>query len=153
MQLKFLPATERSGDGNGKKPPGSLIKARAAPDLMPSNSCNKLLKVILNSVRLASEWRLNDLIMSGGPSRNRTGVQGFAVLCVTTPPSGLKVRMSGALAGGSRAGGRTGANAPQPLKVFDERRFSTNDSQPAWRGPGMSIHRTCITTVLLAYNT
>ena len=24
----------------------------------------------------------------GGPSRNRTGVQGFAVLCVTTPPSG-----------------------------------------------------------------
>lgn len=27
--------------------------------------------------------------MSGGPSRNRTGVQGFAVLCVTTPPSGL----------------------------------------------------------------
>src|SRR5690606_5671076 len=26
---------------------------------------------------------------SGGPSRNRTGVQGFAVLCVTTPPSGL----------------------------------------------------------------
>ena len=27
--------------------------------------------------------------MRGGPSRNRTGVQGFAVLCVTTPPSGL----------------------------------------------------------------
>jgi hypothetical protein len=27
---------------------------------------------------------------SGGPSRNRTGVQGFAVLCVTTPPSGRK---------------------------------------------------------------
>src|SRR5690606_27273836 len=26
---------------------------------------------------------------SGGPSRKRTGVQGFAVLCVTTPPSGL----------------------------------------------------------------
>jgi hypothetical protein len=26
--------------------------------------------------------------VSGGPSRNRTGVQGFAVLCVTTPPSG-----------------------------------------------------------------
>src|SRR3989344_2184533 len=25
---------------------------------------------------------------NGGPSRNRTGVQGFAVLCVTTPPSG-----------------------------------------------------------------
>ena len=25
----------------------------------------------------------------GGPSRNRTGVYGFAVRCVTTPPSGL----------------------------------------------------------------
>jgi hypothetical protein len=29
-------------------------------------------------------------IFAGGPSRNRTGVQGFAVLCVTTPPSGLE---------------------------------------------------------------
>ena len=29
---------------------------------------------------------------AGGPSRNRTGVQGFAVLCVTTPPSGLEER-------------------------------------------------------------
>lgn len=27
----------------------------------------------------------------GGLARNRTGVQGFAVLCVTTPPRGLKV--------------------------------------------------------------
>src|SRR5471032_1403185 len=26
---------------------------------------------------------------SGGHARNRTGVQGFAVLCVTTPPRGL----------------------------------------------------------------
>ena len=26
----------------------------------------------------------------GGPSRNRTGVYGFAVRCVTTPPSGLR---------------------------------------------------------------
>ena len=26
--------------------------------------------------------------MSGGPSRNRTGVYGFAVRCVTTPPRG-----------------------------------------------------------------
>jgi hypothetical protein len=25
----------------------------------------------------------------GGPTRNRTGVRGFAVLYVTTPPSGL----------------------------------------------------------------
>lgn len=27
--------------------------------------------------------------MRGGPTGNRTRVQGFAVLCVTTPPSGL----------------------------------------------------------------
>ena len=26
--------------------------------------------------------------LSGGLARNRTGVQGFAVLCVTTPPRG-----------------------------------------------------------------
>src|SRR6185369_12427397 len=32
--------------------------------------------------------RLKSLNVGGGPSRNRTGVQGFAVLCVTTPPSG-----------------------------------------------------------------
>jgi hypothetical protein len=38
--------------------------------------------------------RLNALSVSGGPSRNRTGVQGFAVLCVTTPPSGLGVLRS-----------------------------------------------------------
>ncbi len=31
--------------------------------------------------------------MSGGPSRNRTGVRGFAVLYVTTPPSGLGHRL------------------------------------------------------------
>lgn len=27
----------------------------------------------------------------GGPSRNRTGVDGFANRCVTTPPSGLSM--------------------------------------------------------------
>jgi hypothetical protein len=35
-------------------------------------------------VSLAKSARRN-----GGPSRNRTGVYGFAVRCVTTPPSGL----------------------------------------------------------------
>ena len=29
------------------------------------------------------------MLGSGGLARNRTGVQGFAVLCVTTPPRGL----------------------------------------------------------------
>jgi hypothetical protein len=37
----------------------------------------------------------------GGPSRNRTGVHGFAVRCVTTPPSGLGA--SGGNAQGRRA--------------------------------------------------
>src|SRR3546814_4065766 len=31
----------------------------------------------------------------GGPSRNRTGVYGFAVRCVTTPPSGLARPIAG----------------------------------------------------------
>ncbi len=34
-------------------------------------------------------YRKAHLAGSGGPSRNRTGVRGFAVLYVTTPPSGL----------------------------------------------------------------
>ena len=29
----------------------------------------------------------------GGLARNRTGVQGFAVLCVTTPPRGLRAAL------------------------------------------------------------
>ena len=33
----------------------------------------------------ASNWRME----SGGLARNRTGVRGFAVRCVTTPPRGL----------------------------------------------------------------
>ena len=33
------------------------------------------------------EW-FRSGVRGGGPSRNRTGVRGFAVLCVTTPPSG-----------------------------------------------------------------
>src|SRR5690349_17769706 len=37
--------------------------------------------------------RLNSVNVRGGPSRNRTGVQGFAVLCVTTPPSGPEFAM------------------------------------------------------------
>ena len=31
----------------------------------------------------------------GGLARNRTGVQGFAVLCVTTPPRGRPLRADG----------------------------------------------------------
>lgn len=39
-----------------------------------------------------NQWNFKALPeIFGGPSRNRTGVQGFAVLCVTTPPSGLGV--------------------------------------------------------------
>ena len=38
-------------------------------------------------MRASTAGRIKGL---GGPSRNRTGVQGFAVLCVTTPPSGRK---------------------------------------------------------------
>ena len=41
-----------------------------------------------------SAQRLKTWNVGGGPSRNRTGVQGFAVLCVTTPPSGRGLAMS-----------------------------------------------------------
>ncbi len=49
------------------------------------------------AIVLAARWEFNrhvvrtaiNMMLRGGPSRNRTGVQGFAVLCVTTPPSGL----------------------------------------------------------------
>jgi hypothetical protein len=40
-------------------------------------------------------WSLKRLNVGGGPSRNRTGVQGFAVLCVTTPPPGPEVSLDG----------------------------------------------------------
>ena len=43
---------------------------------------------------LRERFQLRILVsLSGGPSRNRTGVQGFAVLCVTTPPSGRGAQM------------------------------------------------------------
>jgi hypothetical protein len=45
---------------------------------------------------------------SGGPTRNRTGVRGFAVLYVTTPPSGL-MRWKRALRVGARYVKRFGA--------------------------------------------
>ncbi len=38
--------------------------------------------------RQLRQWPLSSK-PHGGPSRNRTGVRGFAVLYVTTPPSGL----------------------------------------------------------------
>ncbi len=44
---------------------------------------------------------------SGGLARNRTGVQGFAVLCVTTPPRGLPTRRGGS--GGFDSNGRVRA--------------------------------------------
>ena len=55
---------------------------------------------------------------NGGPSRNRTGVQGFAVLCVTTPPSGR---------GETRALARWRASGQAPQLVdwsFDEMRLA-----------------------------
>jgi two-component system sensor kinase FixL len=47
----------------------------------------QLQQVMINLIRNAVD-ATEGLAARGGPSRNRTGVQGFAVLCVTTPPSG-----------------------------------------------------------------
>ena len=42
-----------------------------------------------SGLRRNDEALVYQVIMLGGPTENRTRVQGFAVLCVTTPPSGL----------------------------------------------------------------
>src|SRR5437763_791463 len=71
--------------------------------------------------RLALFWE------GGGPSRNRTGVQGFAVLCVTTPPSGR---------GEGRALARASAAGQPPADAngrFDEWRL-------AWAAPPDKSH-------------
>src|SRR5438270_12273318 len=71
-------------------------------------------------LRKSSKW-------SGGPSRNRTGVQGFAVLCVTTPPSGR---------GEGRALARASAAGQPPADAngrFDEWRL-------AWAAPPDKSH-------------
>ena len=54
---------------------------------LPEGAAPRRVRFRTSAVR---RWTPSGLIyvMSGGPSRNRTGVQGFAVLCVTTPPSG-----------------------------------------------------------------
>ena len=48
----------------------------------------------------------------GGPSRNRTGVHGFAIRCVTTPPSGL----AGEAFGGSARRLSTGDPCRVPMR-------------------------------------
>jgi hypothetical protein len=45
----------------------------------------------LDAHRVQASYFAKKFLKGGGPSRNRTGVQGFAVLCVTTPPSGPEV--------------------------------------------------------------
>src|SRR5215217_2937909 len=64
---------------------------------------------------------------NGGPSRNRTGVQGFAVLCVTTPPSGL----AGPAFGGSSR------RLSTPLRTI----FRRTAARVAWRRTSHKIWR------------
>ena len=49
---------------------------------------------------------------SGGLARNRTGVQGFAVLCVTTPPRGLARAGEGARSLGQGDGPVSNGSGP-----------------------------------------
>ena len=88
--------------------------------------------------------RLKSQNVGGGPSRNRTGVQGFAVLCVTTPPSG---RGAAEMVGPPRLVNRAGrARTGHPaVRLFDR-----------WRSARLGLaHRgryapSCNFTVLLA---
>ena len=89
----------------------------------------------------AQTWKV-----SGGPSRNRTGVQGFAVLCVTTPPSGRGVAMS---------------PTSRPGSSIDR---LSNSTDGGWRGGKLPVRaalrrrlrlrsgQACIQGVLAAYN-
>ena len=56
--------------------------------------------------RFSHVWkqRLGKAELGGGPTGNRTRVQGFAVLCVTTPPSGRSSSGEAALRSGTRSG-------------------------------------------------
>src|SRR5687767_4032175 len=74
----------------------------------------------------------------GGPSRNRTGVRGFAVPYVTTPPSGL-VR-------------RALAEPGLPCQPLDRRSLSTNGGSSAWPIGPARIKLACATAVLVTYN-
>lgn len=61
----------------------------------------------------------------GGPSRNRTGVNGFAVRCVTTPPSGPDAHQRGR--------GRLAEVAARRNGILRPRRARKRVG--AWRGP------------------
>ena len=84
--------------------------------------------------------RLKSQIVGGGPSRNRTGVQGFAVLCVTTPPSGRSAPFSRLFADGQ-------AFEPPPNMSV----LSTNGCWRGWRWRLGSIrprlHPRCISSI------
>ena len=50
-------------------------------------------------VKCSQQTRENEaksLVLNGGEYRNRTGVHGFAIRCVTTPPTRLKALWCGA---------------------------------------------------------
>lgn len=64
------------------------------PDKKPKNDNRQRLRELSDDDRevlIIQILMLGDLGV-GGLARNRTGVQGFAVLCVTTPPRGLNCK-------------------------------------------------------------
>jgi hypothetical protein len=83
---------------------------------------------------------------SGGPSRNRTGVQGFAVLCVTTPPSGREralisvfARLSNHLARSVR--GQAASFISIRSQISDRASTSSRIIASVWLGPGVKRSR------------
>ena len=77
-----LPPEETMGNHVQKLRESSPAIAGSYDDLSATNASETRRFLLRKSARDRSPR------MYGGPSRNRTGVQGFAVLCVTTPPSG-----------------------------------------------------------------
>lgn len=95
---------------HGGRRRATTMRGRPQAAAMPVDRCVGNTKILMKSTgeRCAHD-RLQGSIVShdagwddpasenGGPSRNRTGVHGFAVRCVTTPPSGHPVWRSAPL--------------------------------------------------------
>jgi hypothetical protein len=80
---------EVAGGGSDRLTPAVRTTAGPAWALLVHEGCRR------PRCRRSRSCRLGNKFAAGGPTGNRTRVQGFAVLCVTTPPSGLDAAGSG----------------------------------------------------------
>ena len=76
----------------------SVTQLKASPPghaPVSEQEINQLIQRMRKLIREAAELQLDGFtgLSIGGHARNRTGVHGFAVRCVTTPPRGLVLRL------------------------------------------------------------